>query len=131
MNQKLPDFQAGFRNGRGNRDHIANIHWIIEKMEISEKYLSLFLSAKAFDYVDHDKLWKAPKEMEYQIIFPVSWETCMWVKKQQIEPCMELIGSRLRKEYDRAICCHRVCLTYMLGTSWEMLGWKSYKLESK
>ena len=131
VNWELPDVQAGFRKGRGTRDQIANIHWIIEKMEISEKYLSLFLSAKAFDYVDHDKLWKALR-WEYETILPVYWETCVWVKKQQLEPSMEqLIGSRLRKEYDRAICCHRVCLTYMLGTSWEMLGWKSYKLESK
>ena len=69
---------------------------------------------------------------EYQTILPVSWETCMQVKKQQLEPCMEnLTGSKLRKEYDRAVCCHPVCLTYMLSTSWEMLGWMSYKLESR
>ena len=48
----------------------------------------------------------------------------MWVKKQQLEPCMEqLIGLRLKKECDRAVCCHPVCLTYMLSTSSEMLGW--------
>ena len=55
----------------------------------------------------------------------------MQVEKQQIEPCMEqLIGSGLRKEYHRALCCYPVYLTYMLSTSWEMLGWMSYKLES-
>ena len=55
----------------------------------------------------------------------------MQVKKQQLEPCMEkLIGSKLRKEYNRAVCYHPVHLTYMLSTSWEMLGWMSYKLES-
>ena len=69
---------------------------------------------------------------EYQTILPVSWETCMQVKEQQLEPRMEqLIGSRSRKEYDRAVCCHPVCLTYMLSTSWEMPGWMSYKLESR
>ena len=90
-------------------------------------------STKAFDCVDHNKLWKkALKRWEYQTILRVSWETCMWVKKQQLEPCMEqLIGSRLRKEYDRAVCCHPVCLTYTLSKSWEIPGWMSYKLESR
>ena len=49
--------------------------------------------------------------------------TCMWVKKQQLEPCMEqLIVSRSRNEYDRAVYCHPVCLIYTLSTSWEILG---------
>ena len=59
----------------------------------------------------------------YQTILPVSWETWMRTKKQQLEPCMEhLMGSRLRKEDDRAVCCHPACLTYMLSTSWERPG---------
>ena len=87
--------------------------------------------AKAFDYVDHNKLWKTLKEMGIPDHLPVSWETPMQVKKQQLEPCMEqLIGSRLRKEHDRAVYCYPLCLNYTLSTSWEMLGWKSYKLES-
>ena len=53
----------------------------------------------------------------------------MRVKKQQLKPCMEqLIGSRLRKEYNRAVCCHPVCLTYMWST---YVGWMSYKLGIK
>ena len=53
----------------------------------------------------------------------------MWVKKQQLKPCMEqLIGSRSRKEYNRAVCCHPVCLTYMWST---YTGWMSYKLGIK
>ena len=68
----------------------------------------------------------------YQTILPVSWETCMQFKKQQLESCTEqLIGSRLGKEYNRAVCCHPVCLTCMLSTLWEMLGWMSYKLQSR
>ena len=56
-----------------------------------------------------------------QTFLPVSWETCMWGKKQQLEHCMEkLIGSRSRKEYNRAVCYHPDCLTYTLRTSWEM-----------
>ena len=50
----------------------------------------------------------------------------MQVKKQQLEPCMELLGWGLRKKYDRTVCCHPVYLTYMLSTSYEMLGWMSY-----
>ena len=61
---------------------------------------------------------KLLKRWEYQTILPVSWETCMWVKKQQLEPCMEhLIGLRLRKEYGRVVCCQPVCLIYMPSIS--------------
>ena len=64
---------------------------------------------------------KLLERWKYQTILPVSWETCMWGKKQQLEPCMEkLIGSRSRKEYNRAVCYHPDCLTYTLRTSWEM-----------
>ena len=74
---------------------------------------------------------KLLKIWESQTILPVSWETCMGVKKQQIEPIMEqLIDSRSRKEYNRAVCYHPVYFTYKLSTSWEMLGCVSYKPES-
>ena len=54
----------------------------------------------------------------YQTFLPVSWETCTQVKKQQLESCMEqLTGSGLRKEYNKAVCCHPVYLTYTLSTS--------------
>ena len=60
MNQELPDSQAGFRKGRGTRDQIANIHWIIEKAREFQKniYFCFIDYAKAFDCVDHNKLWK-------------------------------------------------------------------------
>ena len=75
---------------------------------------------------------KLLKSWGYQTILSVYWETCMRVKKQQLEPCMEqLIGSRLKKEHDRAVCCHPVCLTYMLSTPWEMLGLDELKLQSR
>ena len=55
----------------------------------------------------------------------------MWVKKQQLEPDMEQrIGSKLGKDYNKAVYCHPVYLTYMQSTSWEMLGWMKHKLES-
>ena len=64
-NQELPNVQAGFRKGRGTRDQIANIHWIIEKAREFQKNMYLCFSEciKAFVCVDHNKLWKALKEM--------------------------------------------------------------------
>ena len=65
MNRERPDVQAGFRKGRGSRDHIANIHWIIEKTREFQKniYFCFIDHAKAFDCVDHNKLWKILNEM--------------------------------------------------------------------
>ena len=65
MNRELPDVQAGFRKGRGNRDQIANKCWIIEKAREFQKniYFCFIDYAKAFDCVDHNKLWKILKEM--------------------------------------------------------------------
>ena len=66
-------------------------------------------------------------------ILPVSWETCMQVKKQQLETsCVEqLTGSGLRKEYYEAVCRHPVYLTFTLNTSWEMPGWKHSQAGTK
>ena len=65
VNCELPDVQAGFRKGRGTRDRIANIHWVIEKARESKEniYFCFIDYAKAFDCVDHNKLWKILKEM--------------------------------------------------------------------
>ena len=65
MNHELPDSQAGFRKGRGTRDQIANIRWIIEKAREFQKniYFCFIDYVKAFDCVDHNKLWKILKEM--------------------------------------------------------------------
>ena len=65
VNFELPDVLAGFRKGRGTRDQIANIHWIIEKEKEFQKnvYFCFIDYVKAFDYVDHNKLWKILKEM--------------------------------------------------------------------
>ena len=65
MNHEIPDVQTGFRKGRGTRDQIANIHWIIEKAREFQKniYLCFIDYAKAFDCVDHNKLWKIMEEM--------------------------------------------------------------------
>ena len=99
VNRELPDVQAGFRKGRGTRDQIANIRWMIKKAREFQKniYVCFIDYAKAFDCVDHNKLWKILKEM--WIPDHLSWETCMQVKKQQLEPDMEQwTGSKLGKE---------------------------------
>ena len=58
----------------------------------------------------------------------MSYETCMWVKKQQLELDTEqMTGSKLENEYDKAGCCHPAYLTYMQSTSWEKLGWKKHR----
>ena len=69
MNCELPDVQAGSRKGRGTRDQIANIHWIIRKAREFQKniYFCFIDYAKAFDCVDHNKLWKSLKEMGSKI----------------------------------------------------------------
>ena len=87
--------------------------------------------AKAFDCVDHNKLWRVLQEMEYQTIWPASWEICMEVKKQLLEMDMEqLTSSKSGKEYIKAVYCHPAYLTYMQSTSREMPGWMNHKLES-
>ena len=90
-NSELPNVQAGFRKGRGTRDLIANIHWTIEKArELQMNTYFCFVDyAKAFDGVDHSKLWKILQRWAYQTTWPASWEICMHVKKQQLELDME------------------------------------------
>ena len=63
MNREIPDVQAGFTKGRGTRDQIANIRWIIKKATEFQINICFFDYAKAFDCVDHDKLWKILQEM--------------------------------------------------------------------
>ena len=67
-----------------------------------------------------------------QTTWPASWEICVWVKKPQLELDMEQqTGSKSGKKYIKAVYCHRAYLTYMHSTSWEKLGWKKHKLESR
>ena len=91
MKHELSDVQAGFRKGRGTRDQIVSIYWIIEKTREFQKnvYFCLIDSAKAVDCVDHNKLWKILKEMGIPDHLTFSWEICMQVKKQQLELDME------------------------------------------
>ena len=90
-NCELPDVQAGFRKGRGTRDQIANIRWIIDKAREFQKniYFCFIDYAKAFDCVDQTNSGKFLKRWEYQTISSASWEICTQVRKQQWELDME------------------------------------------
>ena len=90
VNRELSDVQAGFRKGRGTRDQIANIRWMMEKAREFQKsiYFCFIDYAKAFDRVDHNQLWKILR-WEYQTTWPASWKTCMQVREKQLELDME------------------------------------------
>ena len=129
VNRELPDVQAGFRKGRGTRDQIANcklqIVGLLKKQESSRKtsISSLLIMPKPLTVwitINCGKFWK---RWEYQTTWPCSWEICMQVKKQQLELDMEQqTGSKMGKEYVKAVYCHPAYLTYMQSTLWEMLG---------
>ena len=91
VNCELPDVQAGFRKGRGTRDQIANIRWIMEKASEFQKniYFCFIDYAKAFDCVDHKNCGRFFKRWEYHTTLLACWEICMQVKKQQLELDME------------------------------------------
>ena len=91
VNRELPDVQAGFRKGRGTRDQIANIRWIMEKAREFQKnsYFCFIDYAKAFNCVDHHKLWKILKEMGIPDHLTCLLRNLMQVRKQQLELDME------------------------------------------
>ena len=91
VKHELPDVQAGFRKARGTRDQTANICWIIRKAGEFQKniYFCFIDYAKAFDCVDHNNCGKFFKRWEYQTTWPVYWDICMRIRKQQLELDME------------------------------------------
>ena len=92
MKHEIPDVPGGFRKGRGTRDQIANICWIMEKAREFQKniYFCFIDYTKAFDCVDHNKLWKILKEMGISEYLTCSLEISMQVRKQQLELDMEI-----------------------------------------
>ena len=124
-NQELPDVQAGFRKGRGTRDQMANICWIIEKAREFQKniYSVSLTTLKPLTVWITTKSGKFWKRWEYQTTLPASWETCMQVKKEQWETNMQQkTGSKLEIEYVKAVYCFPAYLTDMQSTSHEMLS---------
>ena len=101
MNHELRDVQAGFRKGRGTRDQIAKICWIIEKAREFQKniYFALLTMPKPLIVWITQNCGKFLKRWEYQLSWPASWEICMQVKKQQLELDM---NNRLVQNWERS-----------------------------
>ena len=120
VNHELPDVEAGFRKGRGTRDQIANTHWIIEKArEFKENiYLCFIDYTKAFDCVDHNKLWKILKEMRVP-----DHLTCLLRNLYAGQEATVRTGYgtpdwfQIRKGVHQGCICHPAYLTYMQSTS--------------
>ena len=95
LNHELTDIQAGFRKGRGTKEQIANIRWIIEKVRSRKTSISALLTMpKPLTVWTTTISGKFLKRWEYQTTWPASWETCMQVRKQQLELDMEQTGSK-------------------------------------
>ena len=120
MDCELPDVQAGFRKGRGTRDQIANIRWIIKKAREFQRnsYFCFIDYAKAFDCVDHNKLWKHLQEMGIS-----HYLTCLLRNLYAGQEATVKTGHgttdclQSGKEYVKAVYCHPAYLTYMQSTS--------------
>ena len=133
-NRKLPDVQAGFRKGRGTRDQIANICWITEKAREFQKniYFCFIDYAKAFDCVNHNKLWKILKEMGIP-----DHLTCLLRNLHAGQEATVRTGHgttdwfQIRKGVRQGCILSPTYLTYMQSTSCEMPDWTKLKLESR
>jgi len=115
VNWELPDVQAGFRKGRGTRDQIAKLHWIIGKAKEFQKKTSTSVSLMMLKPLT---MWIITnygnffKRLENQTTLPASWEICMQVRKQQLEQEMEQqTDSNLGQECIKAVYCHSAYLT--------------------
>ena len=134
VNHELPDVQVGFRKSRGIRDQSANICWIIEKARESRRtsISALLTMPKPLTVWTTRNSGKFLKSWECQTTWPASQEICMQVRKQQLQLDMEQqTGSKLGKEYVKAVYCHSAYLTYMHSKPCEMPGWMNHKLESR
>jgi len=134
MNWEVPDAQAGFRKGRETIDQIANIHWIVEKAREFQKniYFCFTDYTKAFGCVDHSKLWKTLKEMGIPDHLTCLLGNLYVDQEATARTDMEQwTGSKLGKEYDKAVYCYPVYLTSIQSIPCKKLGWMNHKLESR
>ena len=133
VNREHPDEQIGFRNGRGTRDQIANICWIMEKAREFKKniYFCFTDYVKAFECVTHNKLENFSRDGNIRPPYlPPKKFVCR--SRSKLEPDTEQqTGSKLGKDSVKAAHCHPAYLTYMQSTSCVMLGWMKHKLESR
>ena len=115
----VQDIQARFRKGRGTRDQIANIHWIMKKAREFQKniYFCFIDYAKAFACVDHNKLWKFLKEMGIPDHLTCLLRNLYAGQEATVRTGQQQTGSKSGKEYVKAVYCHPAYLTYMQSTS--------------
>ena len=131
VNCELPDVQAGFIKDRGPRDQVANIHWIIEKSREFQKNMCFIDYAKAFDCVDHNKLWKNLKQVGIS-----DHLTCLLRNLYAGQEATVTTGRGTTDWFQIGKGVREGCigspayLTYMQSTSSEMPGWMKHKLES-
>ena len=131
VNRKLPDVQAGFRKGRGTRDQISNIRWTIEKAREFQKniYFCFTDYSKAFDSVDHKKLWKTLKEIEiadHLICLLRNLYAGQEAAVRTRHGTMDWF--QIRKGVNQGLYCLLAYLTYMQSTSCEIPGQMKHKL---
>ena len=134
VNHELPDVQAGFRKGRGTRDQLANIRWIIEKAREFQRniYFCFIDYTKTFDSVHHSKLRKIRKEIGIP-----DHLNCLLINVYVSQEASVRTGHgtmdwfKIGKEYIKAIYFHPAYLTYMQTISCEMPWWMKQKLESR
>ena len=134
MNHELPDVQAGFRKAEEPEMKLPTSVESLKKQESSRKTSAsaLLTTPKPLTVWITINCGKFFRWWEFQTTLPAFWEICMQAKKQQLELDMEQqTVFKLRKEYIKAIYCHHAYLTSMQSTSWETLGWKKHKLESR
>ena len=132
MNCELPDVQAGFRKGREADIKLPTSVGSSKKQENSRNTsTSALLTMPRLLTLEHNKLWKIPKEMGIPDHLTCFLRICMQVKKQQFEVDIEQqTGSKSGKEYVKAVYCYPAYLTYMQSTSFEILGWMKLTLDS-
>jgi len=130
INQEVPDVQPEFWKGRKTRDQIANILWITEKGREFPKYMYYWFidCAKAFDCVDQIKLWKILKEMRIPDHLTCLLRNLCAGQVATVRNSHEWTGSKLGKEYIKAIYYHCAYLTYVQSTSCKIPGWTIHKL---
>ena len=134
MTHEIPDVQAGFRRGRGTRDQIANIHWIIKKAREFQKniYFCFTDYSKCFEYVDHNELWKILKEIGIQDHLTCLLRNLYADQEATVRTRHGTTDWLKTGKGEGQGCVLSSCyLTYIQSKSCDMLGWMKHKLESR
>ena len=134
MNCEFPEVQAGFWKGRGTRDQIANIRWFIKKIRVFQKiiYFCFIWLCQSLWLCGSQKLWKILKELEIPDHLTCLLRNLYVGQEATVRTGHGITdGSKLGKEYIKAVYCHPAYLTCIQSTSCEMPGWKKHKLVSR